>query len=127
MTRVLINNKKYGTARAGLTNLFFFHWPLCSFYIQSTSFGPSKSACDHRPLLKSQRGLFYGFKFLHGLLSNTSIRIPIKIKNRGPLYHLHYHIFDWKQFFLSLAHSVTTFCLPLTSVTRGNIPGVTVL
>ena len=32
----------------------------------------------------AQKGLCYSFKFLHGLLSNKNIRIPMKIKFQGP-------------------------------------------
>ena len=32
----------------------------------------------------SQKGLFYSFEMLQGLLSNKNIRIPMKITFRGP-------------------------------------------
>ena len=36
------------------------------------------------PLLKSQKGLPQGYKFLHGLLTHKNIMIPIKKKILGP-------------------------------------------
>ena len=36
------------------------------------------------PLLKPHKGLSSGSEILHGLLSNTNIKIPIKKKSRGP-------------------------------------------
>ena len=63
-----------------------------SYVMQSDQFiGPSglhapavqTSGAHYYFILKPQNGLSYDFKFLHRLLSNKNLRIPIKIKFLG--------------------------------------------
>ena len=56
----------------------------CSACLKLNTIIGLHTTTTHHHKLFSQKGLRYGFKLLHGFLSNKNRRIPIKIKFGGP-------------------------------------------